>query len=137
MKKYIKLLISNLIAITVYVLISLYFRSIEQSAGLGAVVFGLWILAFFGIYLIGYGIVSCKMTNSVVLPNLMVFILLLVSTVLPSIYNFADFLDRLFAVLFALSFSLIPSLLTKLIMLIANKCDKAKQADDTAAITKG
>ena len=94
-------------------------------------------MAFFGIYLIGYGIVSCKMTNSVVLPNLMVFILLLVSTVLPSIYNFADFLDKLFAVLFALSFSLIPSLLTKLIMLIANKCDKAKQADDTAAITKG
>lgn len=126
MKKYIKLLVSNLIAITVYVLISLYFRSIEQSAGLGAVVFGLWILAFFGIYLIGYGIVSCKMTNSVVFPNLMVFILLFVSTVLPSIMNFADFLDRLFAVLFALSFSLIPSVITKVIMLIADKQAKVK-----------
>lgn len=126
MKKYVKLLVSNLIAITVYVLISLYFRSIEQSAGLGAVVVGLWVLAFFGIYLIGYGIVSCKMTNSVVFPNLMVFILLFVSTVLPSIMNFADFLDKLFAVLFALSFSLIPSIITKVIMLIADKCGKAK-----------
>ena len=40
-------------------------------------------------------------------------------------------------IMVALSFSLIPSLLTKLIMLIADKCGKTKRADDTAAITKG
>lgn len=95
MKKYVKLLVSNLIAITVYVLISLYFRSIEQSAGLGAVVVGLWVLDF---VIYNYSFISAIDVISQYARRIMV----------------------------ALPFSLIPSIITKVIMLIADKCRKAK-----------
>lgn len=139
MKKYIKLIIPNAIAIVLNLLSYLCIYINADKIGLGAVGAAMNIIFFFGIYLVLYGIVSCVKTKSVIYPNLILLAFIVVNSILfcALMIGYVYLFELASIILISLTLSLIPSLLTKLIMLIADKCGKAKQADDTAAITKG
>lgn len=139
MSKYIKLSIANFIAIILYLSACIYIHINSSKMGLGAVGAALYVLLFFGIYLVVYGIVSCKKTKSIISPNLILLCFVLFLTVFMEIFNcifdnqqlsFADIIDILVAILNIMLFSLIPSIVTKIVIVLLDKRKKSKSTDE-------
>lgn len=131
MKKYIKLIIPNAIVVTLILLSFLYLRINANKIGLGGVAAAMELIGLFGIYLIVYGIVSFKKTKSVIYPNLILLVFIVVFWIFSYIIlitqiSFTLLLEMAVIIVISLSFSLIPSIITKGIMLIADKCGKKK-----------
>ena len=131
MKKYIKLIIPNAIVVTLILLSFLYLRINANEIGLGGVAAAMELIGLFGIYLILYGIVSCVKTKSVIYPNLILLVFIVVFWIFSYIIlithiSFTLLLEMAVIIVVSLSFSLIPSIITKAIMLIADKCGKKK-----------
>ncbi len=119
MKKYIPLAVSDLIVFALLNVFIAYMKSISRQAGLGAVVPGLAGMIVLILYFILYGVISYIKTKRIIIPHAILSVFIIIEFVV-YIYVTGLWVDSAFDYIklpiFALLFSLIPSLLTKLIM---------------------
>lgn len=131
---YIKLSAANLIVMILGLGVFYWLETLPNTAWPAGVVYGSVTLIVIAIYNVLYGIVSCVKTKSIVFPNLMLLAFIVVGCVLLDFviykYSFVSAIDVISQyarrIMVALPLSLIPSIITKVIMLIADKCGKAK-----------
>ena len=131
MSNYFKLAIANSIAITLNLLAYLYIYANSSKVVWGAIGGALYIILFFGIYLVVYGIVSCKKTKSVIFPNLILLGFVVVNSILFCVFLIGIVLlfKLVNIIIISMLLSLIPSIITKLIMTIADRRAKPNRLD--------
>lgn len=124
MKKYITLAASGLVAFALFTIFAVYMKSISRQAGLGAVVPALAGLIVLILYFILYGVISYTKTKQIIIPHAILSVFIIIGFIV-YIYITGLRLDSAFdyitVPIFALLSSLIPSLLTKLIMNLKNR----------------
>lgn len=123
MSNYIKLTIANSIAIILNLFSYVYIHINSSKLGLGAVGAAIYLIIFFGIYLVVYGIVSCKKTKSVIFPNLILLGFVIVNSILFCVFimGFVRIFKLATMILMSMLFSLIPSMITKVVMVLVEK----------------
>lgn len=138
MSAYKKLFISNLIMFVVFLSIYSFLFCVPSNLAVGAVIGGGFLVAI-AIYLFIYGIISCKITRSIIFPNLMLFGFVLIISFSMAIMNFNSagrnfdgmaVEDTFMMIFIFMLFSLIPSIITKIVMILLDKRKKAKSTDE-------
>lgn len=131
MSNYFKLAIANSIAIILNLLSLMYLLFNSTKVGLGGFGALIYLCFSFGIYLVAYGIVSYRITKSVIYPNLILLGFVVANSILfcTLMLGSVMLLELTTIIIISMMFSLIPSIITKLIMAIADRRAKPNRLD--------